>query len=65
MVREANMINYLIEVIIQWEVKLLVVRCLGRCKREQDGAFQFLYFSYCTENGGAAVTAHSLDYEHL
>ena len=51
------MINYLIEVIIQWEVKLLVVRCLGRCKREQDGAFQLLYFSYCIENGGAAVNS--------
>ena len=57
MVREANMINYLIEVIIQWEVKLLVVRCIGRCKREQDGAFQLLYFSYCIENVGAAVNS--------
>ena len=34
------MINYLIEVIIRWEVDLLVEHCLGCCKREQDGAFQ-------------------------
>ena len=37
MVWEANMINYLQ---LEWDIQLLLVRCLGCCKREQDGAFQ-------------------------
>ena len=58
------MINHLIEVIIKWEVELLVVRCLGCCKREQDGAFQ-LPRVIELGMGELLLTVHSLDYEHL
>ena len=58
------MINHLIEVIIKWEVELVVVRCLGCFKREQDGVFQLLRVIEL-RMGEVLLTAHSLDYEHL